>query len=80
MFVGQPTPEQILEARKLFETIQSSERKKQQLEFQLQQLKLNLEQKKAAHAMEQQFQKSMQFKEMEQTPRSRPIKLVLRKR
>ena len=76
---GQQTQEQLREARKILENIQLSERKKQQLEFQHQQLKLSLEQTKAAHAMEQQLQ-SIQLQEVEQTSRSRPIKLVLRKR
>lgn len=74
---GQQSPEQLIEARKLFENLQSSERRKQQLEFQHQQLKLNLQQTKAAHAMELEFKKSMQLQE---TPLSRAIKLVLRKR
>jgi hypothetical protein len=69
-----------VEARRLLESLQSSERKKQKLEFQHQQLKLSLEQTKAAHAMEQEFKKSMQLQEVEQPPRSKSIKLVLRKR
>lgn len=83
MVTGQQTPEQLIEARKLLENLQSSERNMQLLEFQNQQLKLNLQQTQAAHAMEQQFKKSMMLQELEQTeqaPRNRVIKLALRKR
>lgn len=80
IFAGQQTTEQLIEARRLLESAQLLERKKQQLQFQHQQLHLKLQQAKEAHAMEQELKKSIQLKEFEQLPRSVPIKMVLRKR
>ena len=79
---GQQTPEQLKHARKVLENVQLLERQKQKLQFQLQQFDLSMQQAKATHAMEQEFQKAMKLQEIEQVVVDvrRPIKLVLRKR
>ncbi len=74
------TSEKVKQARKILENVQSLERQKQNLQFQQQQLNLSLQQVKATHAMEQVFQKAMKIQEIEPDVRSKPIKLVLRKR
>ena len=86
-FIGQQqSPEQLVEARKALELVQSLEREKQKLQFQRDQHKLNMEQAKASHDMEKEFQKAMQMQGIEPTPKSdasqgnKPIKLALRKR
>lgn len=76
LFVGLQAPE---ETRKFLEHLQATERKKQQLQFQLQQIHLNLQQAKASLAMEQEFRKTMNI-QVEDRLGSQPIKLVLRKR
>ncbi len=77
--LGQQTQEQQVEARRLLEHLQATERKKQQIQFQLQQLHLGLQQAKAAQAMEQEFKKTLKI-EVDQLSKSQQIKLVLRKR
>ena len=76
---AQQAPEHT-EARKFLENLQATERKKQQLQFQLQQVHLNLQQAKASLAMEQEFRKTMKIQVDQHELRSQPIKLVLRKR
>lgn len=75
------TFENDLQARKsLLESVQSLERQKQHYQFQLEQLNLHLEQTKAAHAMEQEFQRVLKVQDVEVLPVTKNIKMVLRKR
>lgn len=80
--IGQQTPEQLAEARKVFESVQALERQKQQLQFQLEQQTLSMKQAKAAHDMEREFQRAMKMEQSSDgaSTRDNPIKLVLRKR
>ena len=83
MFLGQQTPEQLADARKVFESVQALERQKQQLQFQYDQQSLSMQQAKDAHAMEKEFQKAMMIEATSDsiaTSRDKPIKMVLRKR
>ena len=83
LITGQLSAEQRLQARQVLESVQVLERQRQQLEFQGQQVQLNLQQAQDAQAMEKQFQEAMQIQQQGSAViegRVHPMKLALRKR
>ena len=66
----------------MFESVQALERQKQKLKFEYEQHNLDLEQAKAAHDMEEEFQRAMKVEvaSTEVPNKDKPVKLVLRKR
>ena len=85
LYIAQFTQDQHMQAMKLLETVQALERRKQQLEFQLQQIALSIQQAQAAQAMEEQFKAALKLKQQQSqgAPESKTrqtVKLALRKR